>query len=657
MGDRTLSPGGPTRWSDLGRRALSAIILAPIALWCIWAGAAAFVVLMTATALGLSAEWVGLCGMRLLFWPGVLVPGLIVVAGLATAAGQPGLGIVILLAGFGAVLALTRRRLLASGVLYIGCALVALLWLRGWTSAGGGWDVVFVVLVVWASDIAAYAAGRLFRGPKLAPALSPAKTWSGAAGGLVAAMLVGQVVAGRISLTTAAIALLLAVVCQAGDLMESAIKRHVGVKDSGRLIPGHGGLLDRLDGLLAAAPRGGTRRACGPGGNFLALDRRSVTVLGSTGSIGKSTVNLLLANPDRFRVRALAGGRNVELLAEQARGLGAELAVIADESCLPKLELLLAGSGINAAAGSAAVVAAASMPADWTMAAITGAAGLPSTLAAISRGGAIALANKEALVCAGDVMLRAVKAAGAVLLPVDSEHNAIFQAMAEGNPGAVERIVLTASGGPFRTASLEDMARATPEAALRHPTWSMGAKISIDSATMFNKGLELIEAARLFDMAEDRIGVLVHPQSVVHGIVHWRDGSMLAQLGAPDMRIPIAHALAWPDRLATSSPRLDLAALCQLQFFEPDPVRFPALRLARDALRSGGGGPTILSAANEVAVDAFLMRRIAFTDISAMVEAVLDRLGTPSADTLDAVMELDGAARRAAETIAAAKAA
>ena len=385
--------------------------------------------------------------------------------------------------------------------------------------------------------------------------------------------------------------------------------------------------------------------------------KRSVTVLGSTGSVGTSTVDLLLANPDRFRVRALAGGRKAKLLAEQARGLGAELAVIADASCVPELQGLLAGSGIAVDGGPDAVVAAAALEADWTMAAITGAAGLASTLAAIRRGGSIALANKEALVCAGEVMLSAVREAGATLLPVDSEHNAIFQAMAEGNRGAVERIVLTASGGPFRNASLDDMIRATPEAALRHPTWSMGAKISIDSATMFNKGLELIEAARLFGLTEERIDVLVHPQSVVHGIVHYQDGSMLAQLGAPDMRIPIAHALAWPERLPTTSPRLDLAALGRLDFFAPDPVRFPALRLARDALRAGGGAPTILSAANEVAVDAFLMRRLGFTEIASLVEAVLDRLGTPVADTLEAVMELDAAARRAAEGIAAAKAA
>ena len=287
---------------------------------------------------------------------------------------------------------------------------------------------------------------------------------------------------------------------------------------------------------------------------------RTVTVLGSTGSVGTSTVDLLAANPDLYSVHALVGGRNAPLLAEQAIRLRAFLAVIADPAQERALAAALAGTGIATASGDGAVVQAAAHPVDWTMAAITGAAGLPSTLAAIRRGGAVALANKEALVCAGEVMLRAVRDAGATLLPVDSEHNAIFQAMAEGNRSGVERIVLTASGGPFRLSSLEEMAHATPEAALRHPVWSMGAKISIDSATMMNKGLELIEAARLFDMDEADIGVLVHPQSVIHGLVHYRDGSVLAQLGSPDMRIPIAHALAWPGRIATSSPRLDLAA-------------------------------------------------------------------------------------------------
>ena len=383
---------------------------------------------------------------------------------------------------------------------------------------------------------------------------------------------------------------------------------------------------------------------------------RTITVLGSTGSVGTSTVDLLAANPERYKVHALVGGRNAALLATQARQLRAQRAIIADPAALQTLRAALQDTTIDCAAGPQAVIEAAAYPVDWTMAAITGAAGLPPTLAAIQNGRAVALANKEALVCAGEVMLQAVRDAGATLLPVDSEHNAIFQAMAEKNPAAIDRIVLTASGGPFRTASLDDMARATPEAALRHPTWSMGAKISIDSATMFNKGLELIEAARLFTLPEHRIDVLVHPQSVIHGMVHYHDGSVLAQLGSPDMRIPIAHTLAWPGRIQTNSPRLDLATLGHLTFFPPDPIRFPALRLARDALRAGGGAPAILSAANEVAVQAFLDRQIPFTAIATLVEQVLDRLGHHQADSLTAVIDLDATARRTA-TLLAAKAA
>jgi 1-deoxy-D-xylulose-5-phosphate reductoisomerase len=311
---------------------------------------------------------------------------------------------------------------------------------------------------------------------------------------------------------------------------------------------------------------------------------------------------------------------------------------------------------VRTACGPDAVVEAAGLDADWTLASITGAAGLPSTLAAIRRGGAVALANKEALVCAGEVMLRAVRQHGATLLPVDSEHNAIFQAMADGNRDAVEKIVLTASGGPFRTASLEEMRSAAPEAALRHPVWSMGAKISIDSATMMNKGLELIEAARLFDMTSAEIDVLVHPQSVVHGMVCYRDGSVLAQLGSPDMRVPIAHTLAWPRRIATCAPRLDLAAIGRLEFTAPDTERFPALRLARDALCAGGAAPTILSAANEIAVAAFLERQIGFLDIAAVVSLVLEEMGTLAADSLDAVIDLDARARVAATRFCARRA-
>jgi 1-deoxy-D-xylulose-5-phosphate reductoisomerase len=384
---------------------------------------------------------------------------------------------------------------------------------------------------------------------------------------------------------------------------------------------------------------------------------RTITVLGSTGSIGTQTIELLEAEPERYRVRALVAGRKAGLLARQAIALRAEVAVVADAASYPELRDALAGTGIEAAAGTEAVLHAASLEADWTMAAITGAAGLASTLAAIRRGASVGLANKEALVCAGDVMLRAVREAGATLLPVDSEHNAIFQSMADGNRGAVEKIVLTASGGPFRTSSLEQMARVTPEAALRHPVWSMGAKISIDSATMMNKGLEVIEAARLFDLDDSMIEVLVHPQSVIHGLVYYQDGSVLAQLGSPDMRIPIAHTLAWPRRLATASRRLDLAAVSRLEFSVPDLERFPALRLAREALKAGGGTPTILNAANEIAVEAFLQRRIGFLDIADTVGRVLDQLGTPKADSLDDVIMLDDLTRRTALGVMPARAA
>ncbi|CAH2599013.1 1-deoxy-D-xylulose 5-phosphate reductoisomerase [Rhodovastum atsumiense] len=378
---------------------------------------------------------------------------------------------------------------------------------------------------------------------------------------------------------------------------------------------------------------------------------KTITVLGSTGSIGTQTIDLLAAAPDRFRVIALVGGRNAALLAEQARALRASRAVIADPAAHATLAEALAGTGIDVASGPEAVVEAAAMDAEYTMCAITGAAGLPSTLAAIRRGKSVALANKEALVCAGEVMLRAVRDHGATLLPVDSEHNAIFQSMADGNRGAIEKIVLTASGGPFRTATLEQMRNAGPEAALKHPVWSMGAKISIDSATMMNKGLEVIEAARLFSLPSERIGVLIHPQSVVHGLVYYSDGSVLAQLGSPDMRVPIGHTLAWPERIATGATRLDLALRGRLDFEEPDLTRFPALTLARDALQAGGGAPTILSAANEIAVEAFLARRIGFLDIAGTVARVLDEIGPQPADSLDEVVELDGRARRVARRI------
>lgn len=384
---------------------------------------------------------------------------------------------------------------------------------------------------------------------------------------------------------------------------------------------------------------------------------KRLTILGSTGSVGTQTLDLVAEAPESYQICALVGGRNIELLAAQARRFRPELTVIADEALLPGLRESLAGTGLPLAGGRAAVLEAASRPVDWTMCAITGTIGLEPTLASVRRGGTIAFACKESLVSAGDVFLAEVQKAGATLLPVDSEHNAIMQAMADGNSKAVDKIILTASGGPFLNHSLEEMKGITREAALRHPVWSMGAKISIDSATMFNKGLEVIEAARLFDLPSAKIEVLVHPQSVIHGMVCYADGSVLAQLGSPDMRIPIAHALAWPQRLATQAPRLDLAQVAQLTFLSPDEVRFPALRLAREALQAGAGAPAVLNAANEVAVAAFLDRKIGFLDIARIVEAVMQKLGAPPVPDLGAVLALDKDARAAASSLATARAA
>ena len=382
---------------------------------------------------------------------------------------------------------------------------------------------------------------------------------------------------------------------------------------------------------------------------------RSITVLGATGSIGRSTAALLEGGG--FAVEALVAGRDAVALAAQARALRAKLAVVADEAALPALREALAGSGIEAAGGQNAVLEAAARPVDWTMAAIVGAAGLASTLAALKRGGTLALANKESLVCAGPIVLEAAAASGATLLPVDSEHNAIFQAMVGAAPDAIEKIVLTASGGPFRNASLAEMRAATPEAAVKHPVWSMGAKISVDSASMFNKGLEMIEAARLFPVTPEQIEVLVHPQSAVHGLVQYRDGSILAQLGSPDMRTPIAHALAWPARMDVAVPRLDLAALAKLEFFAPDTIRFPALRLCREALVAGGAAPCVLNAANEVAVALFLARKLGFLDIATVVEETLVELSHLPVPDLPAVLAADTAARESAMRIAARRAA
>ncbi len=373
---------------------------------------------------------------------------------------------------------------------------------------------------------------------------------------------------------------------------------------------------------------------------------RRVTVLGCTGSVGSNTVELLAAYPDRFRTEVLVAGRNVGKLAEQARLLRPALAVISDPAGYADLKDALAGTGIAVAAGPAAVVEAASRPeADWVMAAIVGAAGLAPTLAAVQRGATVALANKEVLVCAGELVMAEVRRCGATLLPVDSEHSAIFQVFDEARRDRISRLILTASGGPFRTWTREAMQGVTPAQACAHPNWSMGAKISVDSASMMNKGLELIEAHHLFAMPEDRINVLVHPQSVIHSLVEYVDGSVLAQLGTPDMRTPIAVALAWPDRVATPGDRLDLVKAANLTFESPDPVRFPALGLARLALQSGGAAPTILNAANEVAVAAFLAGTLGFLDIPRVVEKCLTTLAHGPLGTLADVEAADAEAR------------
>ena len=372
---------------------------------------------------------------------------------------------------------------------------------------------------------------------------------------------------------------------------------------------------------------------------------RSITILGATGSVGASTLDLVRRNRGDWRIEALTANCNVAELAALAREFEAALAVVADETCLPALREALAGSGVEAAGGPSALREAAGRSADVTVAAIVGCAGLAPTMAAIEQGGIVALANKEALVSAGEVMTAAVARHGATLLPVDSEHNAIFQCLAGNDIADVRSITLTASGGPLRSWSAGQLAAATRAQAIAHPNWDMGAKISVDSATMMNKGLELIEAAHLFPVPLERIRIVVHPQSVIHSLVEYRDGSTLAQLGPSDMRVPIASCLAWPRRIDTPCKALDLAALGELTFFAPDETRFPATRLARQAAEAGGAAPAVLNAANEVAVAAFLAGQIAFTRIAAVVEETLTRPLPSAPSSLDAVLAVDAAAR------------
>jgi 1-deoxy-D-xylulose-5-phosphate reductoisomerase len=378
---------------------------------------------------------------------------------------------------------------------------------------------------------------------------------------------------------------------------------------------------------------------------------RTLSIFGATGSVGLSTLDLVRQHRGDFRVIALTANGNAAGLAELAREFDAELAVVAEESAYPALKAALADTRTEVAAGADALIEAARHNADWTMAAIVGCAGLPPTMAAIEQGKTVALANKEALVSAGELMMAAVAKSGATLLPVDSEHNAIFQCLAGGRIDQVRKITLTASGGPFRTFTLDQMRSVTPEQAVAHPNWDMGAKISVDSATMMNKGLELIEAHHLFPVGLDKIDILVHPQSVIHSMVEYVDCSTLAQLGSPDMRIPIASTLAWPERIATTCLPLDLATIGNLSFEAPDIKRFPALRLARSAIQEGGAKPAILNAANEIVVAGFLNRQIGFLDIAAVVEEVLDCY-TPSAPaTLDTLFSIDAEARRYAAQI------
>ncbi|HEY5073012.1 MAG TPA: 1-deoxy-D-xylulose-5-phosphate reductoisomerase [Caulobacteraceae bacterium] len=388
------------------------------------------------------------------------------------------------------------------------------------------------------------------------------------------------------------------------------------------------------------------------------MTRRTVVILGSTGSVGVSTLDLLSRVEARIDLLALTAGRNVELLAEQARRWRPRLAVIEDESLLGELRERLDGSGIPAAAGREAIVEAAGQGADWVMSAIVGAAGLAPTLAAARAGSIIALANKESLVCAGPALLAIARKAGGTVIPVDSEHSAIFQVFQPKCADQVRRLILTASGGPFREWSQAKMGSATREQAVAHPNWSMGAKISVDSATMMNKGLEMIEASYLFAMPPERIEVLIHPQSVVHSLVEYADGSTLAQLGPPDMRAPIACAWAWPERVSWPAPRLDLAAIGQLTFEAPDEARFPALAIAREALAVGEGAPAAMNAANEIAVEAFLDRRLGFLDIAAAVRETLDRLngagelaGGADEDAVERALMIDASSRRVAAQV------
>ena len=382
---------------------------------------------------------------------------------------------------------------------------------------------------------------------------------------------------------------------------------------------------------------------------------KSVTILGSTGSVGRQTIDLLERDRGNFKVVALTANQNAELLVKQAIDLRPDYVAIGDERQYEALKRALSGTGIEVGAGEKGIGDAADRDAEWVMAAIVGAAGLKPTLRAVQRGATVALANKECLVCAGELLMAEMSRRNARLLPVDSEHNAIYQVFDFERIEGIEKLVLTASGGPFRNHSREDMRLVTPSQAVAHPNWDMGAKISVDSATMMNKGLEVIEAHHIFGIPEKRIKVIVHPQSVIHSMVSYVDGSVLAQLGSPDMRTPIAYTLAWPARMNTPSKRLDLEEIGSLDFEAPDPERFPALRLTREALKAGGSAATILNAANEIAVEAFLSDQIGFLDIASVVEDSMSDINYEPLRSIDDVFYLDDIARKTASELVSKK--
>ena len=663
----------PHDWSDLRARIASGVILGALGVIAALAGGPWIAGAAGAAVVAMSYEWARMSEPEDIkpAFEFVLAGALGSVMFSSRAALDVGIAWLIICALFSA---LRRKTLLGAletmlGLLYVGAPCAIFLWFR--YQPFGLEFVLSLFAIIWSADIAAYFGGKLIGGRRISEALSPNKTWSGIAAGVAAGAVAGifcglwlsphawsslWIVAGAG----------IAFVGLMGDLFEFILETALwgqrreppDPRSWRRLGP------DRWadDGDARAGDYFGS---CAAHGQLLfrtspmSISGRSVSILGVTGSVGQSTIAVIAELRGQgidIPVEAVTAGKNLGGLIAACKILRPRFAAIADENLLLEAREALSPLGIEIGAGESALAEAAERPAQWVMSAIVGAAGLKPTLKAIERGAMVALANKETLVCAGALMLNAAKASGATLLPVDSEHNAIFQCLS--GPQSVERITLTASGGPFRTWTLDQMADVTPAQACAHPTWSMGAKISVDSATLMNKGLELIEAAYLFSLEEGRIGVLVHPQSIVHSLVHYCDGSVLAQMSAPDMRTPIAHALAWPDRAHVSTARLDLAQLGSLTFEAPDEMRFPALALARACLKAGPAHVAAMNAANEVAVAAFLSQRVGFLDIAALVEEAVAALGASEANLIaktpssfDEVYAIDAAARRAAERL------